>query len=845
MNHLRAYQVGAISDSRNELRQGNLRIMLYSPTGCHARGSLVMQCNGRMIAVEDVRVGDRLMGDDGTLRTVTTLHSGTDKMAVITPIKGEAFCVNVGHILSLVHTTTGDIKDICVSEWLDKSNHFKHLHKLYRSESLEFEARNAALPVHPWLLGALLGDGTINGSITFSNPEPKIQMRVCVLAKNHGVQSWIQIGIPPRCDTTHVCNRRGQGNPLLQSLRALGLGHVKADSKFIPDDYKYASKDNRAYILAGLLDTDGHFADGHYDYISKSKHLSEDVVFIARSLGMAAYMTACNKYCQTGAGGIYWRVSLSGDFFSLPTIKIKHTPRLQIKSVLRTGFSVDLVDDQQYFGFTVDGNHRYLDSTFTVHHNSGKTVMGEEFIKSAIAKAKRVVFLTNRIALNKQTSRRFYAAGIHHGILQGENTRDLHHKVLIASIKTVEKRGLPDDVALLIIDEAHAVAGTKAYRDMIFAYNNVPVIGLSATPFSRGLGKTYKELGGEPLFQSLVVAATIRELIELGFLVDCEIYAPETDLDLSGVKLVKNKFGELDYDEKALAVEVDKPALVGNIVSHWQRMAKNKPTVCFATNIAHSKHICEQFNQQGIVAEHIDCYATDEERDAIMLRVADGITKIICNVSILREGWDFPGCEVMILARPTKSLIAYIQMAGRVLRPFEGKEKALILDHSGSCHELGYPTDDFPLELHDGSPNSNSAGKSEKPEEKKPKKCPKCQFMKPAGVHQCSKCGFAPECKSTIEVAEGELTKVDRKARKIAEEKYGSKQSVYSQLLTIQKERGYSDGWVENQYRSMFTVWPRGLDAVAITPSEQVRGFVQSQMIRYAKGKAKGQHATG
>ena len=140
---------------------------------------------------------------------------------------------------------------------------------------------------------------------------------------------------------------------------------------------------------------------------------------------------------------------------------------------------------------------------------SGKTEMGMAMIRGAVGKGKRVAFIANRKELVRQASRRLDAAGIAHGILQADNTRSLDARVLVCSIDTVHRRGLPDDVGLILIDEAHAAAGSVKYRELLFKYNLVPVVGLSATPFSPGLGKPYRELGGRPLFAALVVETAV------------------------------------------------------------------------------------------------------------------------------------------------------------------------------------------------------------------------------------------------------------------------------------------------------------------------------------------------
>lgn len=451
---------------------------------------------------------------------------------------------------------------------------------------------------------------------------------------------------------------------------------------------------------------------------------------------------------------------------------------------------------------------------------SGKTEIGMEIIRGALAKSKRPAFLVNRIELVNQASRRFHKARIMHSIIQGQNTRNLGERVSICSIQTVARRGMPD-CDLILIDEAHAVAGSKDYRAIMEKAKGIPVIGLSATPFSHGLGKHNAELGG-PLFQEIIVAARISDLITQGYLVDCEVYAPSSP-DMSGFKTKRTASGELDWSDADVGKASDKPELIGDIVEHWLKLAAGTPTVCFASNIAHSEHIAAQFVAAGVKAEHIDCYTPDEERKAILERVASGETKVISNVGILCEGWDFPACSTLILARPTKSLIRYLQMAGRVLRPFPGKSKALILDHSGTVVELGFPTDDQNMELHDGSP-----GKSKVAELKplKPHACSNCKHV--TTLHCCPRCGFKPARDPNVTVLEGELKKI-AKASKIG------KQQFFSELYGYAKQRQCSEGRIAHLYRDKFGVWPKNLAKVAIAPSQETLNYIRACNIAFAK----------
>ncbi len=456
---------------------------------------------------------------------------------------------------------------------------------------------------------------------------------------------------------------------------------------------------------------------------------------------------------------------------------------------------------------------------------SGKTEMGMEIIKGAEAKQRRSMFTANRINLVTQTSKRLAKASIRHGVIQGANSHGAHMSTLAASIQTIIRRGIPEGLDVLILDEAHGTT-SRQYRELIFQSKDSIIIGLSATPFTRGLGKHHDELGG-PLWEEMVVAVTIRDLIDMGYLVDVDIYAP-SEPDLKGVKIVAG-----DYNEKQLDQRVNQKELIGDIVENWKKLANGMKTVVFATNIDHSKNIVDQFCKAGIPAEHIDCYTSDDDRAAILARLERGDTTVVSNVSVLAEGWDMPCVACMILARPTRSLARFIQMVGRALRPFEGKERALMLDHSGSVRRLGFPTDDLPLELNDGKTKEPGApdDDDEKAKERLPKPCPACFFMKPPGVHKCPRCGFEHR-PPPVEHKPGDLQKLVRYTT-------AEKQNWYSQLLHIADAKGHKDGWVAHKYREKFGVWPKSLTRIKVAPTTEVTNYLKHLAIKWAKGEGK------
>lgn len=460
---------------------------------------------------------------------------------------------------------------------------------------------------------------------------------------------------------------------------------------------------------------------------------------------------------------------------------------------------------------------------------SGKTELAKQIIENATSKGKRVFFTCPRIELIKQTSARFLKYGIDHGVIQANHVMTAPDKpVQVCSIQTLNRR-LWNNFDLIIIDEAHGAAA-PIYRKYLARRqpDGYIMIGLTATPYTRGLGAHAHEVNG-PLFEELIVGATIRELIDQGYLVDVEVWAP-SEPDLSGIKTVAG-----DYEEKALAERTNRPDLVGDVVKHWLRLANNGRTICFAVNIAHSKAIVEQFVAAGVAAEHIDAYTPDAERDEILGRLRAGETRVVSNVSLLAEGFDLPTIECMILARPTKSLTRYIQMVGRALRPAPGKTRALILDHSGTVRRLGWPTDDLAEGLDDGKRRNRQYIRREA----LPRVCPKCAYVKRPKEHVCPRCGFAPQKQPGVSVEDGELSRVERR-RWTAEEKQQVFSALVGELERMRQRRpGIRDGWVAHKYRAIVGAWPRGLAWRPGEMTEEVRKHLVHDRIVYQKKKEK------
>lgn len=465
---------------------------------------------------------------------------------------------------------------------------------------------------------------------------------------------------------------------------------------------------------------------------------------------------------------------------------------------------------------------------------SGKTRTATEIVQLALAKNNWVLFLAPRRELIYQTVETFQRAGIDAGMIMAGEPRNQFARVQVATKDTLHaraiqsKRLLMPKADVIIVDEAH-LSVTKAWRDIIDHYPDAAVIGLTATP-ARGDGT-----GLGAVYNDLVQVTDIAGLTRQGYLVPVRYFAP-SELDLTGIKQTKS-----DYNEKALGEFMDRAELIGDIWHNWNRIARDRKTVIFCTTRAHSRHVCNEFVRHGISAEHLDGETPKDERKAILERVNSGETQVLCNVFVATYGLDIPSLECAVLARPTKNIALYLQTVGRILRTSPGKEDAIVIDHSGAVKQHGFVDEFIPWTLHDRDIRVLKDKKNKEKNEPKEIRCGDCgTVFKSSRV--CPNCGKELVGKSEpIPVHQADLQEIIL-AEKKANRTYSveQKREFIGGLKTIAYQKGYSKGWVSNQYRSKFGVWPNAHQgAPAVRATVEVQQFVKSQQIAYAKARAR------
>lgn len=427
----------------------------------------------------------------------------------------------------------------------------------------------------------------------------------------------------------------------------------------------------------------------------------------------------------------------------------------------------------------------------------GKTILAGYIIKRAREMDNRVIFTVPAITLIDQTVESLMSQGIPAidiGVLQANHRlTDPSKPVQVASISTLARRNIPP-AEVAIIDEAHRWYDFYEHWMNLPDWSDTPFIGLSATPWTKGLGKH---------FEKLIVGGTTANCIDMGILSKFRVFAPSHP-DLTNVKTVLG-----DYHEGQLEKVMSGPSLVADIISTWQEKWGKDKTLCFCVNCAHAQRVAQKFSEAGIACGYQDASTPDDQRAEIKRRFHTGEIKVVCNVGTLTTGVDWD-VRCLILARPTKSEILFVQIIGRALRTAPGKEHALILDHSDTHLRLGFVTDIHHEELDGGV---KKPGESKEITPPKPVMCDACGYLNPPGMTVCANCGVEIKQPPT---AEGELKEITPPKRKTQDELLQSvrdlgRATVYGQLMWVVNNRGYKAGWAAHKYREIFGFWPNGI----------------------------------
>ncbi|WP_341325922.1 DEAD/DEAH box helicase family protein [Methylotuvimicrobium sp. KM2] len=456
----------------------------------------------------------------------------------------------------------------------------------------------------------------------------------------------------------------------------------------------------------------------------------------------------------------------------------------------------------------------------------GKTEVAISMLKAAADKGHRAAMVLDRRVLCDQTSGRLDKYSIDHGVLMaGHWRRHTHKSIQICSAQTLEKMGSFPNLKLLIVDEAH-----NTRRSIVeFIKNNeaVKVVGLSASPFTKGLGGIYS---------NVVSRTTTAQLVEMGSLAPLRVFVCK-QVDMSDAKKVAGEWSDKEAGERGIKIS-------GDVVSEWIKKTHEvfggpRKTIVFCAGVAHGQDLSAKFKEAGYNFVSISYKDSEQTKKAIFDEFAkpdSTITGLIAT-DILTKGFDCPDVMIGVSARPfSKSFSSHVQQLGRPMRPFPGKEFALWLDHSGNYLRF---KDDWESLYHEGChelrDDAEKPKKEPTSEEKEAAKCGNCGELWGPDRDVCQHCGATRPKRNKVIAVPGQLEEI-----KIGKKPYGGNRiDLWNEVCSIVRQKGNKPGRAYYLYKELVGKEPprRFEDTPTVDVSREIANLVKSKDIRFAKSR--------
>lgn len=389
------------------------------------------------------------------------------------------------------------------------------------------------------------------------------------------------------------------------------------------------------------------------------------------------------------------------------------------------------------------------------------------------------------------------------------------------------------DVKRFIVDEAHLSLSPRKNEVLDhYAEANILIDGYTATPAR----KSGKGLGD--FYTNIKHVISIRELINRGYLAPCEYWGGKR-ADLQSVHIRQG-----DYVTKELS-EASAP-LIGDVVDNWGRLASDRHTIVFAVDIAHCEALTERFQQAGVKAASLHIHKTPQRRREIVEAFRKQTIQVLVNVSIGSYGFDVPSISCVVLARPTRSVVLWLQAIGRGMRPYPGKDFCMIIDHTGGVRDpqLGYAEELRRWTLNkrsraDTNWSRDARNTEKKPDEEKVHECEQCEYLFSRSL-VCPKCGTEiPLPKRDIASTNEDLVRLSKRKKDGHKEPWPEPKAFYLMLRYHAVQHGYKSGWAYWKFKEKMNCVPSKSwnTGPTMVPTVRVNNWIRSRQIAYAKAK--------
>lgn len=708
------------------------------PTGggkCLGKGTKVLMHDGTIKNVEEIVVGDLLMGDDSKPRTVLSTTSGIDDLYRVKQINGDDYVVNSEHILTL-YRSKSDVKrdhagrtiiDMSIQDYINSSKWMKHILKGIKAP-VEFSQKT--LPIDPYMLGLWLGDGRATDVRFFLQPQKDKEI-VQYLSTYCEENGYVLVEYPEKSDCIAYNIRLYEGlhrnsdvtgilqNDLKASFRRLDL----LNNKHVPDIYKTSSREQRLQLLAGFIDADGHKHHNGYGITVKNNKIVEGIVFIARSLGFRVTLNErYKKNTKTDKGDMYAYIGIYGNTQEIP-VKVQYKKceeRKSKKNPLVCGIDVSYYGRGEYFGFEIDGNKRFLLGDFTITHNTE--------VISGICKAIKcpTVILADQTVIIDQIKQRlelrdvidevglFYAGKKPDGQLivvgsiqslsppskypempsqkNGETEKAYSKRFerwekSVQAFKTRKKNAkvlqkYVHDAEMVIVDECDKAVSEQWKALFRFHFKGRRRIGVTGTPFDKA--KPVEAIVLQEHLGSVIAKETRSRLTELGRIIPCEYYMMAYGLDGS---IADSTAYDIAYDE--YITNSDKFSLmISGLCKKY--CVDDDGTLIIVDREALGLRLKDTLLEAGLKAEFIYGKTPKKQRDEALRSFERRDLNVLIGGKIINRGLDLAGgCETLIIASGGKLQSEFLQKIGRALRRNK-RGKSKIFDFYFRCNKYLY-----------------------------------------------------------------------------------------------------------------------------------------------------------
>lgn len=467
---------------------------------------------------------------------------------------------------------------------------------------------------------------------------------------------------------------------------------------------------------------------------------------------------------------------------------------------------------------------------------AGKSEVAISILEATASKGNKVCMVMDRRVLVEQTSDRLTKYGIPHGVIMAKTKmRNKDAMIQICSAQTLEKMESFPFIKLIVIDEAH---NSRKSINTLIKNSNIKAIGLSASPFTSGLGNIYS---------NVVSTTTTKELVNSGMLAPLKVFISK-EIDMKGAAKTAGEWSPGEVTNRAKTI-------TGDVVSEWESktlelFGKPVKTIVFCAGVAHGEDLQRQFGIYGYNFINISYKDDDDYKRDVLKDFSKPDSKIIGVIAtdILTKGFDQADVMIGISARPfSKSFSSHVQQLGRVMRPHADKTSAIWLDFSGNYLRFRDDWDNlFSNGVHKLSVEGEKGKTEIKDKVKKESKCPKCNALWEWKSTICGHCGFEKVRSSEIEVLPGSMAELDAVLHKPMVQKPDErvytlefKKKFYAELLGYVAKYQMKPGYAFYKYQEKFGEIPKLGYVMPMIPSNEMEKWILSRQIAWAKSKGR------